>query len=131
MAISNSGLRSKLARAKGMGAAHHGVGHWWMQRVTAVAMLVLMPWAIYQLMTAISLGLDAARLWFASGVNATLFVLLLVAMFYHGKLGFQVVVEDYVKQPVFKYGLLLANSFFAFGLGALCVLAVVKLHFGL
>jgi succinate dehydrogenase / fumarate reductase membrane anchor subunit len=131
MALGTSELRSKLGRAKGLGSAHHGVSHWWLQRVTAVAMVPLALWFVYSILTVmLTKDVAVASEWFKNGINASLLLFLLAAMFFHAKLGFQVVIEDYVKNPVFKYGLLLANNFVAFGFGVVCMLAVLKLHFG-
>ena len=132
MSAASPDLRSKLSRAKGLGAAHHGVGHWWVQRVTAVALVPLTFWFISSLIAmVIATENGAAAQWFTSPCNAVLLCLMLVAMFWHAKLGFQVVVEDYIKCPVAKYGLLLANNFIAFAFAAISILAVLKLHFAI
>jgi succinate dehydrogenase / fumarate reductase membrane anchor subunit len=129
---SSSDLRSKLAKAKGLGTAHHGFGHWWLQRLTALALIPLSVWFTYELLT-VMLHADRyiAAQWFRHSAHAVLMVLFLAVTFAHAKLGAQVVVEDYVKQPVVKYVLLLVNTFVCFALGALSILAVLKLHFGL
>ena len=128
----DSDLRSNLSRAKGMGAAHHGVHHWWMQRVTAIALVPLSLWFVYELLNAmLNLGPYYVRGWFGNPLNASLLLLMLIAMFYHGKLGLQVVIEDYVKHPVAKYALLLGNTFFCIALGVVSVLAVIRLHIGI
>lgn len=123
-------FRSKLSIARGLGSAKSGVMHWWLQRVTAVALIPLSIWLVTALVSVmLSPDLLVIIRWFSSPVNTVLLVSLLFAMFYHAKLGLQVIVEDYIKCPYAKYSLLLANSFFCFGLGALCIVAVLKLHF--
>ncbi|MFW0777190.1 MAG: succinate dehydrogenase, hydrophobic membrane anchor protein [Rickettsiales bacterium] len=132
MSTSSSDLRSKLAKAKGLGAAHHGFSHWWLQRLTAVALIPLSVWFVYELLTVVlQMGPHFVRGWFTQPLNASLLVLMLIAMFWHAKLGLQVVIEDYVHQPAQKYALLLANNFFCFACGVISVLAVMKIHFGL
>lgn len=127
---SPSDFRSRLSRVKGLGAAHHGVQHWWLQRVTAVALLPLSAWFAGSFVTALlSPDVITVATWFASPLNAILMVMLLAAMFIHARLGVQVVIEDYIKSPAAKYGLLLANTFLCFAFGALSILAVLKLHF--
>jgi succinate dehydrogenase / fumarate reductase membrane anchor subunit len=122
-------LRTKLGRVRGLGAAHHGVHHWWLQRVTALALIPLLLWFVTSLLDAL-LSPNVAKVaeWFSSPVNTILMMLLTVAMFTHGKLGVQVIIEDYIHSPVMKYTLLLLNTFVCFGLAALCILAVLKLH---
>ena len=126
----SSEFRSKLGRVKGLGAAHHGVMHWWWQRVTAVALIPLSLWFVASLIKAL-LTPDVVEVaqWFALPWNALLMLLFIAAAFWHAKLGVQVVIEDYVKRPAAKYFLLLANQFLCAGLAALGVLAVLKLHF--
>lgn len=124
-----SDLRSKLSRAKGLGPAHHGVSHWWVQRVTAVALVPLSLWFLAGLLSAM-LSSDASALaaWLSSPLNALLLALLLIAMFWHAKLGLQVVIEDYVHAPARKYTLLLANNFLCFLFAAAGLMAIIKLH---
>ncbi len=129
MTAKNSNFETPLAKAKGHGASHAAVGHWWLQRVTAVALIPLLLWFVVSLMTAM-LSKDVGQVanWFASPVHSLLMVLLLVAMFWHAKLGFQVVVEDYVHTPFAKYFLLLANNFIAIAAIVLGTLAVLRMH---
>ncbi len=126
----HSQFESSLSRAKGHGASHSGVMHWWLQRVTAVALVVLLPWfAVSLVLSMLSPDVTQVASWFSSPVNALFMVALLIAVFWHAKLGLQVVVEDYVHTPFSKYVLLFLNNFVAF----LCViagtLAVLRLHF--
>jgi len=75
-------FRSKLGKAKGLGSAKHGVGHWWFQRVTAVALIPLTLWFVAAILcTLMSPEITAVMAWFASPVNALLLSLLLVALF--------------------------------------------------
>lgn len=125
-----SDLRSRLGRVKGLGAAHSGVGHWWLQRVTAVALIPLTIWFVAALLTVLlSPNVLKVAEYFSSPLHAILMVLFLLAMFLHAKLGLQVVIEDYVHQPFAKYFLLLFNTFFCFAAAAISILAVLKLHF--
>lgn len=129
MTKKHSHFQSSLGRAKGHGSAKHAVGHWWFQRVTAVALLVLLPWfAVSLLMVLKSSDLVQVSHWFASPLNALGMITMLVALFWHAKLGFQVVVEDYVKCPYSKYSLLLANNFIAITCAILAIICVVRLH---
>jgi succinate dehydrogenase / fumarate reductase, membrane anchor subunit len=123
-------LRSTLSKAKGLGAAHHGVGHWWLQRVTAVAIIPLSAWFVYSLVTTmLSPNVIRVAEWFSSPFSTILMVILLAATFIHAQLGMQVVIEDYVKGPVAKYALLMGNTFICYVFAALSILAVLKLHF--
>ena len=130
MKTHNPDLRSRLKRAKGLGSAHHGVEHWWLQRATAVALIPLSLWFVTALVTAlVSPNVVKVAMWFSSPINALIMVLLLVSTFTHVKLGAQVIIEDYIKCPASKYALLLANSFLCYSFTALSILAVLKLHF--
>jgi len=91
-----TGMRDPLAIARGLGSAKDGVNHWWMQRVTAVALLVLAPWFIYFAVSLIGADQYSVRAAIANPLNATLLVSFMIAMCWHARLGLQVVVEDYV-----------------------------------
>jgi len=89
-------MRDPLATARGLGSAKDGVNHWWMQRVTAIALLLLSPWFIYFAVSLIGADQVAVRAAIAHPLNATLLVSFMIAMLWHARLGLQVVVEDYV-----------------------------------
>ena len=123
-------LRTRLKRVKGLGAAHHGVSHWWLQRVTAVAIIPLSLWFICSLISGLlSPNVIKVAEWFASPVNTIMMIMLLGSVFAHARLGLQVVIEDYVKCPVSKFTLLFANTFVCFIFAGVSILAVLKLHF--
>ena len=110
--------RTALGRARGLGSAKHGVGHWILQRASAVALVPLGLWALYSGLSLARAGFDGASLWLHSPVNAILAILLAIAAFTHMKIGLQEVVEDYIHKPGSKTLLLLLNLF-------VCVLAAV------
>ena len=118
-------LRSSLGRVRGLGSAKEGVGHWWAQRVTAIA---LVPLSIWFVVAAISLmGADYAQYqaWIGQFGNALLMILTTMVMFYHAHLGMQVVIEDYVHGEGARVITLLLVKFVLAVLAASCVLAVV------
>ena len=94
--VQQKDMRTPLARARGLGSAKSGSGHWWWQRVTAVALLVLVPWLIGLLVSLVGMDLDSARLAVAKPWNAIALAAFAIAAFWHAKLGMQVVIEDYV-----------------------------------
>lgn len=91
-----SDMRDPLATARGLGSAKDGVNHWWMQRVTAIALLLLSPWFIYFAVSLIGADHFTVRAMIAKPLNATLLVSFVIAMCWHARLGMQVVVEDYI-----------------------------------
>jgi succinate dehydrogenase / fumarate reductase membrane anchor subunit len=88
--------RTPLARAKGLGSAKSGTGHWWLQRVTAVALVPLSFWLIKFLRLSLTAPYQQTVDWLASPVNTICIIAWIVAVFYHAALGLQVVIEDYV-----------------------------------
>jgi succinate dehydrogenase / fumarate reductase membrane anchor subunit len=123
-------LRTPLNRARGLGSAKHGVGHFISQRVSAVALVVLICWSFAQTPELVSGGYDGARDWLASPVNAALASLTLMTGLYHAQLGMRVVIEDYFAKPAARTVLLLANSFVAWTAAAVGVISLLKIAFG-
>ena len=92
-------LRSDLGRVKGLGSAKEGLGHWRAQRMTAIALLPLALWFVTSLMALINAPHAAVVAWIAKPHVAVLLLALVIALFWHLKLGLQVVIEDYVHSP--------------------------------
>jgi succinate dehydrogenase / fumarate reductase membrane anchor subunit len=89
-------LRNPLQRARGLGSAKEGVGHWWNQRLTAIALVVLVLWFVVLVLGLLGHDYQAVRASIARPWNAVLMVAFIVAAFWHAVLGLQVVIEDYV-----------------------------------
>ncbi|WP_420429312.1 succinate dehydrogenase, hydrophobic membrane anchor protein [Algiphilus sp.] len=123
-------LRSPLSRARGLGASKQGTHHWYVQRISAVAMLPLMLWLIFAI--AGLAGSDHATVaeWVASPLNTTLLVVLVATLFYHALLGTQVVIEDYLHHEGVKMAVLIATRFALIVGGVIGVVAVLKTSFG-
>ena len=125
-----AGYRTPLGRVRGLGSAKHGVGHFIGQRVSAVALIFLALWGVWSALKVAAGGYEGAGQWLASPVNATLLVLLVVTGLYHGQLGMQAVIEDYIARPITKTALLILNAFVGWGAAALAVVCVLKVTLG-
>lgn len=120
-------LRTPLARARGLGSGKTGTGHFWVQRVTAVALALLVPWLLWILLSMVGGTYDHALDVLQRPWNAVLMGAFLVAMFWHAKLGIQVIIEDYVHTRGWEIVLQLANIFLC-TLGAIAsVFAIVRI----
>ena len=119
-------IRTPLARVRGLGAAKDGTHHWWLQRVTAVILIPLILWFMISLLSISRADYATFQLWLSNPIRAGLLVTLLVAMFYHASLGMQVIYEDYVRPEGAKIAALLVTQFILFLLGAISVIAVLK-----
>lgn len=123
-------LRSPMGRVLGRGAAKEGVGHWWSQRVTSVALAVLGLWFVSVLLRLDGFSYPSITAWLANPVDAVLMVLLVATTAYHSQLGVQVVVEDYVTSHGTKIVTMLVLNFLHVALAALGIFAILKIAFG-
>lgn len=123
-------MRSSLGRARGLGAAREGVGHWWSQRVTAVALVPLSIWFVFAAVSLMGADLAMFQDWIGSFGNALMMVLLVLVLFYHAHLGMQVVIEDYVSGEMAKVTVLLVVKFALFVMAVSCVLAIFLVSLG-
>jgi succinate dehydrogenase / fumarate reductase membrane anchor subunit len=105
-------LQSPLTRVRGRGSAKQGVSHWWVQRVTAVALVPLTLWFVIKLLGLPSLGFVDVRAWVADGWTPVLLIMLLGAMAWHSALGIQVVLEDYIRLKALKVAALFTSTIF-------------------
>lgn len=94
--------RTPLAKARGLGSAKSGTTHWWMQRVTAVALIPLSFWLILFIDQLFHASYDEIKQWLISPLNFTLLLAWAFTGFYHAALGLQVVIEDYVSPDWLK-----------------------------
>jgi succinate dehydrogenase / fumarate reductase membrane anchor subunit len=122
--------RTPLARARGLGSAKHGVGHWIGERVGALALVPLTLWAAFGVLRLAANDYGFAVAWISQPINATLMVLTLAISFWHMHAGLRVVVEDYIRVPLNKSALLLINLFVCGLAGALAVFSILKVAFG-
>jgi succinate dehydrogenase / fumarate reductase membrane anchor subunit len=119
-----------MGRARGLGSAKEGTQHWWHQRVTAIALILLSGWFVISLIAMAGASYEEARAWICHPLVAGLLLLTIGFMFYHLKLGLQVVIEDYVHGEMVKLGMLMLSSG-ACLVGALtCALSVLFVAFG-
>lgn len=123
-------LRHPLERAHNHGSAGDGVGHWWAQRFSAIVLVLLTGWLVWALTTLVGADHAAASALLAHPFHAAMAILFVIAGFYHGQLGLQVVVEDYVHHRVAEIVLLLAVKLLAILGGLLAVIAILKLAVG-
>jgi succinate dehydrogenase / fumarate reductase membrane anchor subunit len=120
-------LRNPLKVARGLGSSQSGVSHWWTQRVTAAALVVLLIWFVITVLSLLHADYATALATVAKPWNAMLLIIFLITMFWHAVLGLQVVIEDYVHTR-WKEVLSMVLIKFLAVLGALAsVLAVLRI----
>lgn len=130
MKAAGTNLRDPMAVARGLGSAKGGIQHWWLQRVTAIALAVLFPWFVWLALSLLGANLDEARSALAQPLTATLLLAFVIALFWHAKLGLQVVIEDYVHTHWQELALQIVVNFACF-LGALAaIVAIGRIAFG-
>jgi len=123
-------LRSPLARARGLGAAHNGTHHWWIQRLTSIALLPLLLWFAVSFASLAAADHATASAWLRGPINAILMLALIASLFHHMQLGLQVVIEDYVHGHALKFVALIAIKYGTALLAIAAVFAVLKVAFG-
>jgi succinate dehydrogenase / fumarate reductase membrane anchor subunit len=120
-------LRTPAAQVRGLGSAKSGTEHYIRQRVSALALLVLVPWFVISGLFALRGGYDSALVWLGQPINAILTILTLGAAIYHMRLGMQVVIEDYLAKVSTRQALLILSTFFSIALFAASALSVLKI----
>jgi len=123
-------LRSPLSKAIGLGSAKHGFSHWWLQRVTAIALVPLVVWFVVSVISLIGGSHSDAVTWLSSPFNATIMLLFVLSALFHGQTGLQVVIEDYIHIKWLNLSLLLLIKFAAAIMAVLATISVLKVVLG-
>jgi succinate dehydrogenase / fumarate reductase membrane anchor subunit len=123
-------IRTPLARVRGLGSAKEGTDHFWRQRVTAVANLFLVIFAVGLVLRLVGASYGEARAILANPLVTVALAMLIISGTVHMRLGMQTVIEDYVHSEGMKVAALMANTFFAIAIAATCIVSVLKLGFG-
>ena len=119
-----------IARARGLGSARHGAEHWWHERLSSVACLLLYVWLGVALLTLPALDHRAVTEWLRQPSAAVPMLLLVLATFWHLHMGLKVIVEDYVHDGGNRFLLLLLLHFAAFAGAAFAAFAVLRIALG-
>jgi succinate dehydrogenase / fumarate reductase membrane anchor subunit len=129
--MSNSpSMRTPLARVRNLGSSHTGTKDFWRQRLTAVAMtLLIVPVVVIMLMLIGRNHAGAAQI-LGSPLVAIILLLFIVASAWHMKIGMQVVIEDYVHSEMVKLAAIMANNFFSIAVALASIYAILKLSSG-
>jgi succinate dehydrogenase / fumarate reductase membrane anchor subunit len=125
-----SGMRTTLARVRGLGSAKGGTEHFWRQRLTAVANIPLVLFFIGLIVALNGAGYDEVRATLANPLVAIVLILTLASVLYHMRIGMQVIIEDYIHGELLRLILLMLNGFFPLIVGAAAAFAILKIAFG-
>lgn len=120
-------LETPLHRVQGLGSAHAGVTHFWRERVTAVALIPLSVWFVVSVLRLIGTSEAEVAGFFQRPWNAVFMGLFVFLTCIHMTLGLQVVIDDYVHHPGHKIVLLLVNRAFAWLVGAISLVALLRI----
>ncbi|MGO9703121.1 MAG: succinate dehydrogenase, hydrophobic membrane anchor protein [Xanthobacteraceae bacterium] len=123
-------IRTPLARVRGLGAAHSGTGHFWRQRLTAVANIPLTIAAVIIIVMLLGRNQAAAAQILGSPLVAIIMLLFIASITAHMRIGMQVIIEDYVQDEIAKLVLIMANTFFTVAVGLASAYGIFKLSFG-
>ena len=123
-------MRTPLARVRSLGSSHSGTSDFWRQRLTAVAMTVLIVPVIIVVLMLIGSNQAGAKQIFSSLPIAIIMLLFIVASAWHMKIGMQVVIEDYIHNEKLKLASVMANNFFCIAVALASIYAILKMSSG-
>lgn len=129
MSSKTNSFRTPLSRARGLGAAHHGVSHFIAERVSGLALVPLLLWGVFAAIRLAGADFDTIVVWVAIPINAVLLSLLFIALLVHLKNAIQVVIEDYVEAFAPKAALIIGNLFLCMLAGVAGIVSILKIAF--
>lgn len=127
--MAENSRRSPLGKARNHGSANTGTGHWIHQRISAIALIILGPWFLYSVLTEDMMTYQGVMEWLDNPGDVIFLILTIVVALYHGALGLQVVIEDYIHSNWMKFPMLVITKFTFVLLGAMAIYAVVSAKF--
>ncbi|MDB5963774.1 MAG: Succinate dehydrogenase hydrophobic rane anchor protein [Polaromonas sp.] len=125
-----SSMRTPLGRVRALGSSHSGTSEFWRQRITAVAMILLMIPSTVIVMMLLRRNQAFAAQTLGSPLVALLLIMFIIASVWHMKIGMQVIIEDYVNNEKLKLIAIIGNNFFSSVVGLASIYAIVKLSSG-
>lgn len=120
-------MRSPLGRARGLGAARAGAHHWWLMRLTSLALVPLSLWFLCAMIRMIGATRDDVVSWMAGPLPIVLMIALVIATFHHMQAGLQVVIEDYIDDHRLRIGSILLVKGLSLLLALACIVSVLRL----
>jgi len=123
-------MRTPLARAKGLGPAGHGAGHWWIHRMTAVSNIPLVIAFVIIVASLAGRTYEEAILIVSHPLISILLILAVISVTNHMRLGMQIIIEDYVHDRGWKIATLIANNFYAAIVAVACLYGLIKVGLG-
>jgi succinate dehydrogenase / fumarate reductase membrane anchor subunit len=120
-------MSTNLHLARGLGSAKSGLHHWILQRITAIGLIPLGLWFVYGFITLATAPYDIAHHWLNSPWTATAASLFIIFMFYHGCLGLQVILEDYVPHFSLRWCFLIVIKLFSILMTVVTVIAILRI----
>lgn len=127
--LSSKSMKTPLAIVRGLGSAKNGTRHWWMQRVTAIVLFPLGLWFMGYVLPHADAEYATLVAFLKSPWESILMILLIITSLYHGQLGLQVIIEDYIHHEFFKNFSLLGFKALALILGVWGILSVLIIQF--
>ena len=123
------GNGTSLGRVRGLGASHHGTGHWLQQRLTALSNALLVTWFVVSLLRLPLGDYGAVVRWASNPTVAFALMLMVISVFWHLRLGLQVLIEDYVHGEATRLLALIALNFYAIGGAAYGLFSIARIAF--
>ncbi len=124
-------MRSPLSRARGLGPTKEGgTAHWWAERMTAIALVPLTIWFVISAIAMVGADYATFKAWAGAHGNPVLLILYAIAVYHHGQLGMQVIIEDYIHHEAVHFTALILVKMTAVFLAAFTIFSIAKLTFG-
>jgi len=124
-----SEFTAPLKKAKGLGSAHEGVDHWMAQKITAIVNAPIILWFVFSMINNTGKSYAEFTAWVAYPLHTILLLVMVISVFYHTKLGVQVITEDYISNKGFRLFKLIGQKIFFLVLGVSCLYSILKIAF--